>query len=165
MDKICLKIKCSKKSLYKCFSSKNAMLMEVFDFYNTQVKSIFVNISKLINDPKHKLILQIKALDKHSQIFFESSLFNELKKLNEFNLILQKTEQSIYLKSFVSIINEMQIGKKEKTEIHTILIFIATSITQRYVLQHRRHKFTNQQFLNMLIVLLESYLLCKTKQV
>ncbi len=158
MDILSKNLKCSKKSLYKLFQSKNELLYEVFVLYIKQSKGVLNTIIELDCSGGQKLVFQIKALNHIAKLFFNSYLFQGLKSLHDFEAVLIKTERDFYSISFTHIVNELNIPENRKEKLMNILVFIGVSIKRRYTTTNHQEAVNDIQFSEMMVTLLQNYI-------
>jgi len=158
IDEICKQIKCSKKSIYKHFDSKNNMLLEIFELYTHNFKGLLSDISKFSCSPAQKLIFQIKIIDQSARLFFKSSLFKKLKPLKEFETLIVNIEKDILAVGFTKVIQELKVKPSHSEAFQNIVVFIVVSIKQYYTIGLPQKEINHKDFLQMLLTLLLSYI-------
>ena len=158
MNTICDDLKCSKKTIYLLFGSKNELLHEVHGLYMNRLTNLLEEVSQLDCRPEQRLTCQIRILDQSGRTFFRSHLFKQLGKLSGIQDLIKRCEQRILSASFNYIVTEMELNQEKKERLERILGFIQVSIKMRYKIPHEQLEMTDSEFLEVLTMLLLSFI-------
>ena len=158
MDTLCSYIKCSKKSLYKNFRSKDEMLLEVYRLYNSNLRELLKDISSFESTPSQKLVFQIRNIHESGKILFKSYLFDHSQKIDEFKVMMRETERTTIALSLDMTVDEMDLEEYQKRSIRRLVAFICLSIKNRYMNAQIVDNTSDAEFLDMMITILLSHL-------